>query len=344
MDRLRVAVIGCGRITSAYEPALTNLQELAIPVLALDKHLDRAQSFAARFPGCTASDAVDFASFRALLREYQPDLLHILLPHHLHCPYAIAALEEGVNVLTEKPIALSTAEAERMIAARDASGKQLGVIFQNRYIDGVQQIRQRIQSGELGAVKGAFSTLNWYRPASYYQCDWKGRWETEGGGVIIDQAIHSIDLVRYMTGLEAVEVQGHTARRILKTIEVEDEADAAITLSNGAVYSFFACNYYTTNSPIRVEISCEKGTALLTYDEMVLTWADGRRETIHPDSAPALNGEGYWGAFHEIQLRECYTALREGRPIPWTPEDAAKTLAIVQGIYNSARIQQAVTL
>ena len=68
--------------------------------------LDRAQSFAARFPGCTASDAVDFASFRALLREYQPDLLHILLPHHLHCPYAIAALEEGVNVLTEKPIAL----------------------------------------------------------------------------------------------------------------------------------------------------------------------------------------------------------------------------------------------
>ena len=344
MDRLRVAVIGCGRITSAYSPALSHLSDLAVPVLAMDKHLERAEALAAGFPGCIASDAVDFASFRALLREYKPDLLHILLPHHLHCPYAIAALEEGVHVLTEKPIAISTADAARMIAARDASGKQLGVIFQNRYIDGVQRVRQLIQSGELGEVRGAFSTLNWHRPPSYYQCDWKGRWETEGGGVIIDQAIHSIDLVRYMTGLEAVEVQGHTAQRILRTIEVEDEADAAITLSNGAVYSFFACNYYTSNSPIRVEISCEKGTALLTYDEMVIQWADGRREEIHPDSAPTLTGESYWGAFHELQIRDCYTALLEGRPIPWTPEDATKTLAIVQGIYNSARVNQAVRL
>lgn len=344
MDRLRIAVIGCGRITSAYLPALKNIGADVQLVLAMDKYLERAQSFSAHFPGCLASDAVELDSFRQLLRQTSPDILHVLLPHHLHCPYTIAALEEGVNVLTEKPIAITLSDADRMIAAQKASGKQLGVIFQNRYIDGVQRVRQLIQEGALGKVTGAFSTLNWYRPASYYQCDWKGRWETEGGGVIIDQAIHSIDLVRYLTGMDAVKVQGHTARRVLHTIEVEDEADAAITLENGAVYSFFACNYYTSNSPIRVEISCEKGTALLTYDEMVISWVDGHREVIHPDHAPALSGESYWGAFHELQLRACYDALRSGRPMPWTPEDAKKTLAIVQGIYLSSRIHSEVTL
>lgn len=345
MNKLRVAVVGCGRIAAVYKSALGHLGELCQVVLAMDKQPDRARDFAATFDGCKASDAVDLENFRRELAECRPDLVHILLPHHLHCAYAVAALECGVNVLTEKPIAITLTDADRMIAAQKASGKQLGVIFQNRYIDGVRRVRELIQKGELGAVLGAFSTLNWYRPASYYECDWKGRWETEGGGVVIDQAIHSIDLVRYMTGLEAVKVQGHTARRILQTIEVEDEADAAVTLENGAVYSFFACNYYTMSSPIRVEISCEKGTALLTLEEMEIRWKDGRREVIHPDSAAGTAvGESYWGAFHEIQIRDCYEALLEGRPMPWTPQDAKKTLEIVQAIYLSARIGSAVVL
>ena len=346
MSKLRVAVIGCGRILAAYSPAFKKIEEEGgiELVLAFDKALKRAQNFAAAFPGCAASAEVEEWKFRAVLKKYRPDILHILLPHHLHCRYAVAALEEGVHVLTEKPIGISLEEADEMIAAQKRSGKQLGVIFQNRYIDGVCRVRELIESGAMGAVKGAFSTLNWFRPASYYECDWKGSWATEGGGVIIDQAIHSIDLVRYMTGLEAVKVQGHTSRRVLKTIEVEDEADAAVTLSNGAVYSFFACNYYTTNSPIRVEICCENATAQLTFDEMEIRWTDGRREVVR-SSAGVRNasGESYWGAFHEMQIRESYQAVREGTVMPWTPQDARRTLEIVLGIYLSARIQDDVT-
>lgn len=218
-------------------------------VLAFDKVSERAVTFASAFPGCIASSQTEPTAVACLLQKEQVDIVHILLPHHLHCAYTVAALTAGIHVLTEKPIGISLEQADEMILAQQASGKQLGVIFQNRYIDGVQMVRQMIASGELGSVKGAFSTMNWYRPASYYACDWKGRWATEGGGVVIDQAIHSIDLVRYMTGLDAVKIQGHTARRVLKNIEVEDEADAAITLENGAVYSFFACNYYTSNAP-----------------------------------------------------------------------------------------------
>lgn len=345
MKKFRVGVIGCGRLVSVYRTAFQNLADECQPVLAVDKVLERAEGFAADFPGCAASDRVDLESFRESLRETRPDVLHILLPHHLHQIYAEAALAEGVDVLCEKPADISLEAVDRMIEARETSGKQLGIIFQNRYIDGVQRVRELIQSGKLGAVKGAFSTLNWFRPPSYYECDWKGRFATEGGGVVIDQAIHSIDLVLYMTGLKAVKVQGHTARRVLKTIEVEDEADAAITLENGAIYSFFACNYYTSNSPIRVEIDCEKATALLTFDRMEIRWKDGGYEVIEPagDSGKSA-GESYWGIFHEKQIADFYEALREGRPAPWSVEDARRTLAVVLGIYRSSQTQSDVIL
>ena len=325
MKKLRVAVMGCGRIAAVYKTALQNLSDQCQVVLAMDKDPARARAFAAAFDGCEASALVSSAGFASALSHSGAELVHILLPHHLHGKYAVAAMTAGVDVLTEKPIAITLEEADRMIAAQKTTGRQLGVIFQNRYIDGVQRVRQLILSGQLGEVKGAFSTLNWHRPPSYYECDWKGRWATEGGGVVIDQAIHSIDLVRYMTGMDAVRVQGHTARRVLRSIEVEDEADAAITLENGAVYSFFASNYYTFNSPIRVEIHCANGTALLTQDEMTIHWTDGRVEDIHPAAAAsAAPGESYWGAFHEMQLRDCYAALRAGRKIPWSAQDARK--------------------
>lgn len=344
MKKLRIAVIGCGRIASVYEGAFDKLQEEAEVVLAMDKVLSRATELAEKFPGCQASDQVEIVAFKQILNECKPDLLHILLPHHLHGRYGIAAMECGVHVLTEKPVTISLTEADQLIEVQKRTGMQLGVIYQNRYIEGVQEVRKRIRRGDFGAVKGAFSMLNWFRPESYYQCDWKGSWETEGGGVVIDQAIHSIDLVRYMTGLEATRIMGHTARRVLTGIEVEDEADAAIWLSNGAVYSFFACNYYTANSPIRVEISCEKAKALLTYDKMEITLADGTKEEILPASCSDSNSENYWGSYHYYQIRECYRALQDGGTMPWTAEDAKRTLAIVQGIYESSRINGVVEL
>lgn len=346
MGAFRAAVIGCGRITSAYIPAFKHMgPDLVTPVLALDRQLDRAQAFAAQFPHCVPSDQVELCQFKKLLLEYKPDLLHILLPHHLHRPYAVAALEAGVHVLTEKPIGISLEDGDQMMAAAKKADRQLGVIFQNRYIDGVQRVRELIQNGTLGKVLGAFSTLAWHRPASYYQCDWKGSWQTEGGGVVIDQAIHSLDLVRYMTGMNAVSVQGYIARRILKTIEVEDVADAAIILENGAVYSFHACNYYTKNSPIRVEIDCEQGTALLTADRMEISWKDGRQETILPGVENAASAApDYWGCFHEKQIRACYEALDHGDNLPWSPEDAKKTLELVLAIYHSSQIHDTVFL
>ena len=282
MEKIKAGIIGCGRISSVYRAVFENMKEEAELVFAVDKELSRAEQLAAAFPGCGYSDRLE-----DLLR--QPlSVVHVLTPHFLHKEHVIACLEAGFHVLTEKPVALSLEDADLMIAAAKKNKRQLGVIFQNRYIEGVQEVKRMIEAGEFGRITGAFSTLNWWRPPSYYECDWKGSWEKEGGGVVIDQAIHSLDLVRYLMGCEPVKVKGHIDRRILTNIEVEDVADAVITFENGAVYSFFACNYYTSNSPIRVEISGEHGTALLTENEVVIRLKGREPRTVSPSVGPEV--------------------------------------------------------
>ena len=331
MEKIKAGIIGCGRISSVYRAVFENMKEEAELVFAVDKELSRAEQLAAAFPGCGYSDRLE-----DLLR--QPlSVVHVLTPHFLHKEHVTACLEAGFHVLTEKPIALSLEDADLMIAAAKKNKRQLGVIFQNCYIEGVQEVKRMIENGEFGRITGAFSTLNWWRPPSYYECDWKGSWEKEGGGVVIDQAIHSLDLVRYLMGCEPVKVKGHIDRRILTNIEVEDVADAAITFENGAVYSFFACNYYTSNSPIRVEISGEHGTALLTENEVVIRLKGREPRTVSPSVGPEVKGEAYWGNYHEVQIRDFYRCLREGTPVQTDPEDAKRTLGLVLDIYRSSK-------
>ena len=331
MEKIKAGIIGCGRISSVYKAAFENLRDEVELVFAVDKELSRAEKLAAAFPGCGYSDKLE-----DLLK--QPlSVVHVLTPHFLHKEHGIACLEAGFHVLTEKPIAITAEDADAMIRAAKKNKRQLGVIFQNRYIEGVQEVKRLIAEGKFGRITGAFSTLNWWRPPSYYECDWKGSWEKEGGGVVIDQAIHSLDLVRYMMGCEPVKVKGQIDRRILTNIEVEDVADAAITFENGAVYSFFACNYYTSNSPIRVEISGENGTALLTQDEVVIRLKGQEPRIVSPSVRSNVNGEAYWGKYHEIQIRDFYRCLRAGKPVPVDPEDAKRTLELVLDIYRSSK-------
>ncbi|WP_029695505.1 Gfo/Idh/MocA family protein [Lacrimispora indolis] len=334
MKTWRIGVIGCGRISSVYTAAFKNMEEIEV-CFAVDKELERAKNFAGRFPGCGFSDRLED------LLEQELDAVHVLTPHYLHKEHAIACLNAGFHVLTEKPIAIHLGDADLMTEAAKRNHKQLGVIFQNRYIEGIREVKRLIEAGEFGRLTGAFSTLNWWRPPSYYDCDWKGSWEREGGGVVIDQAIHSLDLVRYLMGCEPVKVNASIDRRVLTNIEVEDVADAAIVFENGAVYSFFACNYYTSNSPIRVEISGENGTALLTQNEVLIKLKGRPERTVYPAAGPDVQGEAYWGNYHEVQLRDFYRCLEEGRKVPTDPEDAKKTLKLVLDIYRSGKEKNA---
>lgn len=337
MKKFRVGIIGCGRISVVYLRAFQEMEDTLDICFAVDKDIRRAESFASHFAGCAYSDRLED------LLEARPDVVHICTPHFLHKQQAVACLRAGCHVLTEKPIALSLPDAREMIQTAQECERQLGVIFQNRYIEGVQRAKGLIESGAFGRILGAWSSLNWHRPPSYYECDWKGSWEKEGGGVVIDQAIHSIDLVRYLMGCDVQSIEGHIARRVLTSIEVEDEADAAITFENGAVYAFSACNYYVKNSPIRIELSGEKGRCLLTESAMEIALEGQAPYQVLPQ-AVVNGGESYWGAYHSVQLHDFYQKLAEGKPVPIDPADATKTLEVVLGLYTSAKEDRTVLL
>jgi UDP-N-acetyl-2-amino-2-deoxyglucuronate dehydrogenase len=194
MNRLRAGVVGCGRISVMYRQAFQALADQVEVVCVCDKVLERAQEFSSNFPGCKAT-----TSFDELL-DSGIDVLHILTPHFLHGEMAIQAMKKGINVLTEKPMDISMKKTYEMIKVSKETGAALGVIFQTRYMKAAQEMKKVVEQGLLGKVLGAWSTMHWSRPASYYQCDWKGLWDKEGGGVLIDQAIHSIDLVQWITG------------------------------------------------------------------------------------------------------------------------------------------------
>jgi predicted dehydrogenase len=329
MNKIRVAIIGCGRIATVYKTVFEDLADMAEVVFAVDKDRERAKKFAEAFHA-GYSDSLDD------LFTQKVDIVHICTPHFLHKEQTIACLEHGYNVLCEKPVAITLPDADEMIATMRKTGKQLGVIFQNRYIKGVVELKKQIEAGELGRITGAFSNLNWHRPPSYYECDWKGSWDKEGGGVLIDQAIHSIDLVKYLVGSQVRTINGHIDRRVLTNIEVEDCASAAITFENGARYSLWACNYYQKNAPIQIEIAGERGFGHLDGSVVTITTEKGV-QVIQPDTALPGRGEDYWGMTHCIQVRKCYEAFLTGADFPYSPEDAKSTLAIVLGVYESSR-------
>ena len=332
MSAFRVGVIGCGRIAAIYRPILAQLQQNGVIELrsAMDKDLARAADFAHSFPGCVALDC-----FEQVL-EQDLDTVHILTPHFLHAEQAISCLKAGFHVLCEKPIAINLEDADRMMQAEAESGRQLGIIFQNRYLPGVIKAKELLTNGTFGSILGAWSTLHWSRPPSYYACDWKGNWDTEGGGVVIDQAIHSLDLVRYLMGYKAVSVHGHIDRRVLTQIQVEDVANAAITFENQAVYSFYACNYFSHNDPIQIRISCTQGTIHVIGSQVELQLTGQAPIVIAPSSSEISSGKDYWGTCHQQQINDFYTNLQSGTAVLVRPQDAKETLALVQGIYASS--------
>lgn len=332
MKKLRVAIIGCGRISKVYQEVFKKNTHKIEVCFAVDKVINRAEKFALEFSNCLA-----FEDYREIL-DKEIDVVHICTPHFLHMEHITAFLKNSIAVLTEKPLAISMEEAGTILKIADETKTPFGIIFQNRYIEGVIKAKKMIEEGELGKIIGAKSILTWSRPPSYYECDWKGSWEKEGGGVLIDQAIHSIDLVQYLVGSPIEWIEGNVANRVLKTIEVEDVADAAIKFKNECIYSLFATNYYTYNAPIEIEIIGDNGKIELTGFDVKIT-IDNNIEIIR--GAGNQNNEmSYWGVYHQYEIEAFYESIRMNSKVPIEGKQGLASLQIVLSIYESSKLNK----
>jgi len=327
MNQPKAAIIGLGAIYGMHARALASLD---IPITAVcDKNADLAQKVAAEL-NCKA-----FTNLTDMLSEGGFNVLHICLPHHLHAPVSIQAMRGGCHVLVEKPMATTVKDAKDMIAASKEHNVYLGVIFQNRYNPGAVLVKETLQSGELGAVKGGFIHVTWHRGQDYYtNSDWRGKWATEGGGVLINQSIHSFDLMNHFLG-EPTSIKASIANRAHPLIEVEDVAEGLISYGDIPV-SFYVSTIHPYNAPVRVEVVCENGKASVIGAEAEILFSDGRKVTA--SKAPAQpGGKIYWGSSHDKQIADFYNSLKNGTPLAINGEQGLRTQWLINGIYNAAK-------
>lgn len=332
MEKIRAAVIGCGSISVMHLDSVNALEDVQL-VGVCDIKADRAQLAAKNYSTSAYTD------YKEMFAKEKPDAVHLCLPHYLHTIVACDAFRAGINVLSEKPMSINYEDALEAEELAERCGLLYGVIFQCRCNTPSILVKSRISDGRLGAVKCGRSVLTWSRSDDYYSgSDWKGTWDKEGGGVIIDQAIHSLDLANWFIDSTPVKVQSSLHNRNHKIMTVEDSAEGLIEYENGCIFGFYAMNNYSADEPIEIRLVCENGTARLSYDEAVINYNDGTVETVQNQPQKIVSysgGKSYWGTQHAVQINQFYRALAGVEPLQISGREALKIQKIICDIYKN---------
>ena len=336
MKKLKVGIIGCGRISVMHLASIQALQTVTL-VCVCDNKKERADEAAEKY-GVKA-----YYDYEEMLDNEHLDAVHLCLPHYLHSKVAIAAFKRGIHVLTEKPMDVDLHSAEKAVKTAKEKGVLYGVIMQCRYNNSARLVKKAVESGKLGKIISARSTLTWTRPDEYYQeSDWKGTWDKEGGGVVIDQAIHSIDLVNWVVNSEIERVSCSMSNRGHKIVDVEDSAEGLVTYKNGVRYGFYCMNNYGCDEPIEIKLYCEKGKVTFGYDDAYIEYNDGSKEEAHQDenTVEYEGGKDYWGFQHIRQINQFYKACLGEELLEISGEEALKTHKIIMQIYEQGGMRK----
>ena len=332
MEKVRVAVIGCGSISVMHLDSAAALPEAEL-VAVCDIKEELAVAAGKKY------GVPFYTDYREMFAREKLDAVHLCLPHYLHTPVAEEAFRAGLHVISEKPMSIRYEDAVHAVEVAEECDRLYGVIFQSRYNTPARRIKERVEDGRLGRVRCARVVLTWYRPDDYYgSSDWKGTWEKEGGGVIIDQAIHSIDLATWIIDSKPTRVQSTLHNRHHEIMVVEDTAEGLVEFENGAFLSFYAMNNYLVDEPIEIRLLCENGKATLTYENAVITYADGTEERLYNPALESFRysgGKDYWGTRHIVQIRQFYRAILGLEPLELSGREALRTTGIICDIYKN---------
>lgn len=334
---MRFAVIGAGAIGTVHARLIDALGEDAELIAVVDQDPERRDKLAEQ------SGARRYASAAEAYAAEEIDAVGICLPSALHADAAIEALEAGKHVIVEKPVDIALEAADRLIAAQRATGLTVSVVSQRRFQPPVAQIRAAIDGGALGRVTSGIAESAFFRPQAYYDGDdWRGTLAVDGGGALMNQGIHALDLLVWMLG-KPRQVSAQTGRLAHEGIEVEDLAGASIVFESGAIGLMLASTAAYPGRPVRLTVHGDQGTAILDDDGLAY-FASANGEA---PEAPTLEGPDDWGAVelaHLAQYRDFVAAVREGRPPAITLEAGRRSLATVLAVYESARTGRPVEL
>jgi UDP-N-acetyl-2-amino-2-deoxyglucuronate dehydrogenase len=350
MRRVRTAVIGCGKVGQIHAAALQSLPESDL-VAVCDSDRERAAAFAGRY------GARPFADVGALLRDGGVEAVLIATPHPLHAEPAVRAAEAGVHVLVEKPLAASLADCDAMLAAARRTGVKFGAISQRRFYEPVRRIKAAIDAGKIGRpILGVFQMFSW-RDQAYYESDpWRGRWATEGGGVLVNQSPHMLDLLQWFLG-EIEEISGCWANLNHPYIEVEDTALAMIRFKGGGLGSVVASLAQKPGLFTKVHVHGSSGASVGVETDRGATFVAGVSSIAEPplNDLWTIPGEEHLLAqfqaedrarfaqfdatthYHALQIHDFLRAVLDDRSPLVTGEDGRIVVAMFTAIYRSQR-------
>lgn len=357
---LRFAIVGCGSIAPTHAEALAALPpgEAAL-VACCDEVPERAQAFAERFH-------IRAVPYEDVLRDPDIDAVSVCAPSGRHADLGIPALHAGKHVVVEKPMDISLDACDRLINAQRASGRTLAVISQHRFDPASQGVKELMDAGELGPLVLADARIPWYRTQEYYDSgDWRGTWALDGGGCLMNQGVHTVDLLRWLCGpVQTVYAQMGTLAH--ERIEVEDVVSATLTFANGAVGTLMASTAAYPGFPARLAVHGTRGSTVIEGDTLhtlaiqgqeimagqeandhALQVARGgtRAATAQAGSlraAPAASS--VWGDAHRAQLQDFIRCCRTGETPLVDGQEGRNAVELVLAVYESARTSGVVRL
>jgi predicted dehydrogenase len=336
---IQAAVIGLGGISKTHISAIQSLNARLIAVCDTDPS---KKSLIAETPGEQAladgapSKATFYTDYEELFRKEKPDVVHICLPHYLHYPVAKKAAEAGFNVFAEKPLAMNGDEAAKYAKLEKQHGVKICLCLQNRLNATSETLRQLLQSGEYGKVTGIRGSVAWYRSREYYNAGpWRGIMSQAGGGCMINQAIHTMDLMQYFTGSPIVSIKGTIGQALDYGIEVEDTATGHIVFENGAVGMFTASVANYTDEQVEISVRCEKGEFTIRNKKLFRVNGD-EQELLASDSA-GFSGKAVYGNSHVQLIGKFYQALEAGEGWYIHPEEGVPSIKMIDAIRESSK-------
>jgi UDP-N-acetyl-2-amino-2-deoxyglucuronate dehydrogenase len=353
MRTVRTALVGCGKVGQIHAAALRDLDESQL-VAVCDHDLARASSFAERFGGRAFNDVA------TMLKEAAPQAVMVCTPHPLHAEAVIRAAEAGAASLVEKPLAASLADCDAMLAATRKAGVKLGVVSQRRLYEPVLRMKAAIDAGKIGApVLGVFSMFSW-RDQAYYQSDpWRGKWATEGGGVLVNQSPHQLDLLQWFMG-DIDEITGCWANLNHPYIEVEDTALAIVRFKSGGLGSIVTSLSQKPGVYTKVHIHGANGASVGVETDRGATFVAGVSEIAEPplndlwtipgeesqlatfqtEDRAAFQSRNATAHYHRLQIQDFLQAVRDDRAPLVTGEQGRIVVEMFTAIYRSNRQRQ----
>lgn len=336
--KTRIAIVGLGMAVTPHARGLMDLSDKVEVVHAYSPSDARRRAFAERFP-LPLCDSLD-----TILNDGSVEAVAVFSPANTHRDIALQCAKAGKHVLMEKPLDITTARAEELVAACRQAGVKLGVVLQHRFRPAGLRLAGLLRDGELGAIVGCSTVIRLWRPQSYYDEPGRGSFARDGGGVLISQGIHTLDLMLSLAGPIA-EVTGFATTTPIHAMETEDMVCAAARFDNGAFGTIDATTAAYPGFLEEIVMTCRNGTALLRGTELLVQLHDGRTIEIEPDRSAGGTGAdpmAFPHDYHRAVMEDFVDAIREDREPKVTGEEALRVHRLIDALIETGRTGTAV--